>query len=948
MSSAEEATARKPSHVPDEGIDQAKLPPRTQVGSLRKFASVPAFSDDIDSRLAQEAEGDAGYTKTWSRRIVEGVLQNRTWYFPKRTIQRGADGEEPPTLSKAWAYYEHFTLARYLVDQGHQRAEPGDTRESRLYNPFTTPESTLNEWGLGVGVYFSTLRIMAIMLVVLGLINIPNIIFFQSDEYSDGQEGVSFTLTGSAICTRGTWQACPSCDPDDFSSGEENNRLGITDQGQLFVLRNACDYDDILTQGMVNYASCFFAIVFLGLISIYQRKKETIFDEDKLTSTDYSVLVKNPPKEALDPDDWNSFFSQFGKVTFVTIALNNGPLLNKLTSRRIFMNSLRSVLPKGLDMEDEDGVRFAAANLERELEAEPKGCIRKLLNCTLFPILRIFNMFLLPTVLFEKVVTLTEEIKELQKQKYHAVQVFVTFETEEGQRTALSALKVVSKFDAITNRARNNVPLFQTSASTDGTSSSDGVVLRVDEPKEPSAVRWQDLHVSSTTRIIQRLINFTLTVGIVAGAGVIVALVRNELGPGYSGPLVSVFNSIIPVIVHLLMLFESHHSEGSRQESLYLKITLFRWVNTAILTQIITPFTSTVSNGSKDVLVTISAILWSELLVVPFLRLLDIVGTLKKHILAPRAVTQEQMNLSFQGTPYNLGERYTDLTKILFLCFFYSALFPGSFFFCGAILFVQYYVDKICLMRVWAPAPFLGTELAKFSRRYFFSTALLAFGIVSSFAWAQFPYDNLCDPEEPTGSNFTGAWTVTLLTGEVTDIGVIEPEPAVFCNQNWRDYDGFPFPATSRLQDGRLDWMTESQVTLTDVYGISTVVLLAIFVAAVFGGTLLNFLVSFYRGTYKPQGRDQKIDFSTVPEISAYIPQINVRAFPFPLIACSLKGVDRQFIGWNDRSDSNDDRHNMIYDVPYEGMEGQGDEGASSPIFSIVKHWPPAWTDKTE
>lgn len=49
--------------------------------------------------------------------------------------------------------------------------------------------------------------------------------------------------------------------------------------------------------------------------------------------------------------------------------------------------------------------------------------------------------------------------------------------------------------------------------------------------------------------------------------------------------------------------------------------------------------------------------------------------------------------MSFQGTPYNLGERYTDLTKVLFLCFFYSALYPTSFFFGTAILLIQYYVS---------------------------------------------------------------------------------------------------------------------------------------------------------------------------------------------------------------------------------------------------------------
>ena len=60
-----------------------------------------------------------------------------------------------------------------------------------------------------------------------------------------------------------------------------------------------------------------------------------------------------------------------------------------------------------------------------------------------------------------------------------------------------------------------------------------------------------------------------------------------------------------------------------------------------------------------------SAILWSETFLTPALRLIDIGGFVQKHILAPRAMTQEQMNLNFLGTPYNLGERYTVSVRFL-------------------------------------------------------------------------------------------------------------------------------------------------------------------------------------------------------------------------------------------------------------------------------------------
>jgi hypothetical protein len=75
--------------------------------------------------------------------------------------------------------------------------------------------------------------------------------------------------------------------------------------------------------------------------------------------------------------------------------------------------------------------------------------------------------------------------------------------------------------------------------------------------------------------------------------------------------------------------------------------------------QIITPTTSTLGSSSTDLLPGIYAILLSDVWLSPLLRLSDWMSNLKKHVLAPRARTQEEMNLSFQGTSYNMGERYT-------------------------------------------------------------------------------------------------------------------------------------------------------------------------------------------------------------------------------------------------------------------------------------------------
>ena len=73
-----------------------------------------------------------------------------------------------------------------------------------------------------------------------------------------------------------------------------------------------------------------------------------------------------------------------------------------------------------------------------------------------------------------------------------------------------------------------------------------------------------------------------VTVLIVAFAGYVVNETRDSKISWLAAPMITAFNTIIPLIVKILMIFEPHGTEGSFQASLYMKITLFRWVNTAL------------------------------------------------------------------------------------------------------------------------------------------------------------------------------------------------------------------------------------------------------------------------------------------------------------------------------------------------------------------------------
>lgn len=311
----------------------------------------------------------------------------------------------------------------------------------------------------------------------------------------------------------------------------------------------------------------------------------------RITSSDFTIVVQDPPADAYDPDEWHAFFSQFAakQVTAITIALNNETLLRKLIDRRRHRQNLKLMLPKGTNMNDVDELHIAVAQLVRDRIQEGKSWLTSLLDVTILPILRIFNMFLPPETLLEKSLTLTDEIKELTKNDYTVTKVFVTYETEEGQRAAMESLSV-GKLVVLMNQTSMLPPsaLFR------------GKVLTVTETAEANAIRWLDLSASNMRILIMRIITLLSTGGVLGICGLVVYRVRYGFGTTLAAPLVSVFNFLIPLIVKIFMLFEPHHTEGNFQASLYTKITMFRWVNTALLAKLVTPWTSTVGPNRSD------------------------------------------------------------------------------------------------------------------------------------------------------------------------------------------------------------------------------------------------------------------------------------------------------------------------------------------------------------
>jgi hypothetical protein len=185
--------------------------------------------------------------------------------------------------------------------------------------------------------------------------------------------------------------------------------------------------------------------------------------------------------------------------------------------------------------------------------------------------------------LYEQALVLTHRARGLAQVQHKVSKVFVTFETEEDQRLILNNFSY-GKLDVWRHQRRqaSGTVVVPNDCLFRGTHA-----LIVTEPAEPSAIRWDNLDDTLESQVISLSITTFVCICAVVLIAFIVSLCR-QISPVFAAIVISVFNVIFPIFANLMTNMESHTDEGHKQRSLYIKIALFRWVNTAIVILVIT------------------------------------------------------------------------------------------------------------------------------------------------------------------------------------------------------------------------------------------------------------------------------------------------------------------------------------------------------------------------
>ena len=231
---------------------------------------------------------------TLSRSIARR-LSKYSWYFRDyyNELYDPENKIEFPNLDTAWEHFEHIALPRCFKEDGgtnnYDRAEPGEFEDpTMLYPVWKTKLVDMGDFGIGVGLYFSTLQLFAIISFIAGIINIPAIAHFRSSDYSpDGKN------KDSAVCTDDEWEPCPTCNETEWDRHPmrtvDRFAKSSDDPPLTFIRVNDCEITDVY--GLSTFASLIFVIVAVYFVSWLQRKKAIEFDEAQQTCTDYSIKI---------------------------------------------------------------------------------------------------------------------------------------------------------------------------------------------------------------------------------------------------------------------------------------------------------------------------------------------------------------------------------------------------------------------------------------------------------------------------------------------------------------------------------------------------------------------------------------------------------------------------------------------------------------------------------
>ena len=474
------------------------------------------------------------------------------------------------------------------------------------------------------------------------------------------------------------------------------NSYGVTSSNELVTISAACSTPKAInvsigcSTGQISctayyrencelpYGACLcdliMSLFFILLIYVsyyLESSWETHMDKSVTTSRDYSIVIADPGEREDDPDVWKDFFSKIKhpdgrarKVRYITIARRNLALCKLIAEKHKITRKLNE--------------------LSKIVHLNSVG--------------RTWESFWL-----SKYDHVNKELANAYMDFYPVCKVFVTFDLESTQREYLNAMEV-SDFAALMDYKSNISKEFYFKSSHDDNAVN---ILNILPAAEPDDIRWENIEEDPTRRAASVVLGY-----VVVGGTMVATYFAINYATSVSSTALAIviagLDTLLGSLFEIITELGSPSTEGEKQSSLQLKLFFVRLLISTVFPYLQTDWTAFLDAEIMQKIITVQL---SACILSPLITLTDIGGVINRNIVAPYlSQTQAELNSQWSGSAWSLAERYTVLSKILFISMFYAILTPVALFI-GCISFLLVFlVDRFLLLRNWAPIGLLDSS----------------------------------------------------------------------------------------------------------------------------------------------------------------------------------------------------------------------------------------------
>lgn len=605
-------------------------------------------------------------------------------------VEANNDSELPgyskPSFEKAAEHYRS-TLSHRLKDSkqatGYKLARLGEMKRGDAYAEdysfLFTPAEAFDEFGIGISLYFKTLKTLGVVILICALISLVAIEKNRASNPTSSVDG---------------------CSDDDCIQETPTFLLGSVYGAEREDLK-------VAYQGASDIAVCCILFIFSIVAAVVEEKSVVAADAGQQTTSDYTCVIRNPPSDVTDPTAYYDHFKKFGDIVFVTVCLRNGELLQALSHKKVLEAELT-------------GLRGTEAYRKQKNKPFLK---QEDLTATQLFLQKTLGMYRTSAYLEQEYEKITRVITGLTQKDFVPWRVFITFNAERGLRSCLDGTQV-SKWEMWQNTAENRNAVFG------------GKTLFITATGEPSEIIWENSHVLFPMRIVSWITSYCLAFSIIVMAFYVVQSLKNT-GNVAVALFISLLNAMLPYFMKTLTIAIEIHVERSELErSMLLKLVVVRCINSGVLIYLASDYEQTFRLAHLE---SVQNILLFDAFFTPFYRVFDLDGLFYRYVLAWGAKTQAEMNSVWQGTEWTLAERYTDMLKTVFVGIFFAIPLPSGLFITAIAMFNVYLVDRYLLMKVWRRPPQLDGTLSVVAR-YFFVISVFAHASISRVYFANWPY----------------------------------------------------------------------------------------------------------------------------------------------------------------------------------------------------------------